>query len=261
MVRKVIAVFCFAILFAPGCVKRETYPMPEKNLTPEQEEKISRMLNNKSRVPQLNKELLDMGELAVPVILQKIYELNKKLCNKTGYGHNERVTMSCDEGNLIIALGAIKSKKAVPALIYMLKEERKFRNETSCIANALSKIGDRRAIKPLKDVFERELGYLKSGDYEGPDYGWGLAADFTCQCIGAIGKALCNLGDRQIIGKLIDAVVTAPGKFPHAISMVLTGITGTKKQIAAQKGAVDMRSFWSDWWKKNKDSFSKENSR
>lgn len=115
MVRKVIAVLCLAILFAPGCVKKEKYPMPEKNLTPDQEEKIFRMLNNKSKVPQLNKELLDMGELAVPVILEKIYKLNKKLCNKTGYGRDERVTMSCDEGNLIIALGAIKSKKAVPA--------------------------------------------------------------------------------------------------------------------------------------------------
>ena len=243
------------ILFAPGCTKREKYPIPEKNLTPEQEERISRILSNKSKAPQFNKELLDMGELAVPVILEKIFELNKKISTRTGYSHDERVIMSCDEGNLIIALGAIKSKKAVPSLIYMLKEERKFRSETRSIASALGRIGDRRAIEPLKEVLEKELEYLKSGDYEGPDYGWGLAADFTCQCIGAIGKALCDLGERQTVGKLIDAVVTAPGRFPHAISWALRDITGAEKQIAAQRGSVDMRSFWSNWWEKNKDSF------
>lgn len=213
------------MFFVPGCTKTEKYPIPEKNLTPEQEEKISRMLSNKPKVPQLNKELLDMGELAVPVILEKIFELNEKISNRTGYSRNERVIMSCDEGNLILALGAIRSKKAVPALIYMLKEERKFRNETSCIGNALGEIGDGFAIEPLGEVPEKELGYLKSGDYEGPDYGWGLAADFTCQCIGSIGRALYDLGEVQIVGKLIDAVVTAPGKFPHDVPMgVLMGL-------------------------------------
>lgn len=257
MIGKVIALFFLAVLFVPGCTKIEKYPVPEKNLTPEQEEKISRILSNKSKAPQLNKELLDMGELAVPVILEKIFELNEKISDRTGRSRNERVVMSCDEGNLILSLGAIRSKKAVPALIYMLKEERKFRSETSCIGSALGRIGDRLAIEPLGEVLEKELGYLKSGDYEGPDYGWGLAADFTCQCIGSIGKALYDLGEVQIVGKLIDAVATAPGRFPHAISRVLMSITGAEGQIAAQKGTIDMRSFWSDWWEKNKDSFHK----
>lgn len=257
MIKKVICIFFTAVLVIAGCTKKEKYPIPEKNLTPEQEEKISRILSNKSKAPQRNKELLGMGELAVPVILEEILELNEKITAKMEYSHDERVVMSCDEGNLILALGAIRSKKAVPALIHMLKEERKFRSETSCIANALGKIGDRRAIEPLKEALEKELGYLKSSDYEGPDYGWGLAADFTCQCIGAIGEALCHLGERQVVGKLIDAVVTAPGKFPRAISRALTSITGAKEQIRAQKGAVDMRSFWSGWWEKNKDSFRK----
>ena len=229
MVRKIIVVFFLAMLFASGCTKIEKYPMPEKNLTPEQEEKISRMLSNKSKVPQLNKELLDMGELAVPVILEEIFELNEKISDRTGCSRSERVIMSCDEGNLILALGAIRSKKAVPALIYMLKKERKFRSETNCIASALGGIGDRRAIEPLKDVLEKELGYLKSGDYEGPDYGWGLAADFTCQCIGSVGRALYDLGERQVTEKLIDAVATAPGRSPHAISRVLTSITGAEE--------------------------------
>ncbi len=146
----------------------------------------------------------------------------------------------------------------MPALIHMLKQERKFRSETGCIANALGRIGDRRAIDSLKEVLEKELGYLKSGDCEGPDYGWGLAADFTCQCIGTIGGALYSLGEVQIVGKLIDAVVTAPGRFPHAISRTLTNITGAEEEIAAQKGVVDMRSFWPDWWEKNKENFLKD---
>ena len=269
MIKKVICMFFVAVLVIAGCTKVEKHPIPEKNLTPDQEGKILGLLDG-IKPPPGGKKLVDWGESAVPVILERIFELNEKVINERGkYTKEELATMSSDLSKLIRYLGRIKSKKAVPSLVYMLKEERRFRLERPDIASALGRIGDKSAVEPLKEIFKEELEYLEAGDHRGPlpppppGYKYAAAAGFTCKCIGETGKALYELGEIQVVGDLIDALIPLLEKhkqgkwygFYDSITSVLIDIIGEEQPEVIVTADIESTRFWSEWWEKNKDRF------
>ncbi len=51
-------------------------------------------------------------------------------------------------------------------------------------------------IKALWTAINQEKGYIEEGDRKGPDYGWGLAGNYTEQMLREIGMALEKLGEK-----------------------------------------------------------------
>lgn len=172
-----------SLLITAGCQADPTKNLiPQQELTSKQESIIKEAIskNNRSR-------LLKIGKPAVPMIIERVFEIYKSRPSRQDPAW-------ADAANLILLLGKIKDKRAVPALDFMV-ENIKYRVFRGVAAHSLGNIGDKRAIEPLWTAFNQEKGYLKEGNRKGPDYGWGLAGNYTEQMLEELGMALEKLGE------------------------------------------------------------------
>ena len=177
-----IIIIAFMLITA-GCeAPLQSDLIPKQELSSEKEKVIKEAIAANDRA-----KLLRIGKPATPMIIERIFEIyNSKPWRQD--------PIWADACNLVILLGQIKDNRAVPALNYMLVEE-KYRVFRGYAAHSLGNIGDRRAIEPLWKVFREENGYLKAGDRKGPDYGWGVAGNYTCLMLEHIGIALEKFGE------------------------------------------------------------------
>lgn len=176
-----LVIFVIAII---GCdVAIESSLIPGQELSPQQEKIIKQAIARNDRA-----KLRQIGKPAVPMILERIFEIyNSKPWRQD--------PIWADACNLILLLGDIRDERAVPALNHILVEV-KYRTFRGSAAHALGKIHDKRSIEPLWTAFKQEKGYLEKGDRKGPDYGWGVANNYTEQMLGHIGMALEKLGEK-----------------------------------------------------------------
>ena len=177
----------FILLFASAIIGCDVSPekglIPKEELTARQENIIKQAIAENNRA-----KLLKIGKPAVPMIIERIFEIyNSK--------PSRQDPVWSDACNLILLLGKIKDKRAVPALDYILVNV-KYRTFRGSAARALGNIGDKRSAEPLWTAFNQEKGYLEEGDRKGPDYGWGLAGNYTEQMLREIGMALEKFGEK-----------------------------------------------------------------
>jgi hypothetical protein len=172
-----------ALLITAGCEAD-----PAKNLIPQQDLSTKQESIIKEAILKNDRsKLLKIGDPAVPMIIERVFEIYKSKPSRQN-------PVWADAANLILLLGKIKDKRAVPALDFMV-ENVKYRIFRGKAAHALGNIGDKRAIEPLWTAFNQEKGYLKEGHRKGPDYGWGLAGKYTEQMLEELGMALEKLGE------------------------------------------------------------------
>lgn len=190
-----LAVLFFLVIFVlavAGCdVNTQGNLIPKQELSPQQEKIIREAIARNDR-----DKLRRIGKSAVPMVLERIFEIyNSKPWRQD--------PVWADAANLVILLGTIGDERAVPALSHMVTDikYRVFRNDA---AYALGNIGDKRAIEPLWIAFNQEMGYWKAGDRKGPDYGWGVASNYTVRMLHYIGAALEKLGEK-------------PGNYPRSM--------------------------------------------
>ncbi len=179
-----LSVLIICLVFVLGCgITAESRFIPRQELSPEREKAIKQAIAANDRAA-----LRRIGKPAAPMILERVFEIyNSKPWRQD--------PVWADAANLIILLSKIRDTRAVPALNYILAEV-KYRVFRGDAAYALGHIGDKRAIEPLWKVFKEEKGYLAAGDRKGPDYGWGVAGNYTERMLEEIGMALERLGER-----------------------------------------------------------------
>lgn len=172
------------VITVAGCdVALKSNLIPKQELSPQQEDTIKQAIAKNDRA-----KLRQIGKPAVPMILERIFEIYDSKPSRQD-------PVWADACNLIILLGDIKDKRAVPALNHILVDV-KYRTFRGNAAHALGGIRDKRSIEPLWTAFKQEKSYLEKGDRKGPDYGWGLAGNYTEQMLGSIGMALEKLGEK-----------------------------------------------------------------
>ncbi len=176
--------FCAAcILIVSGCdMATEQMVVPSQDLTLQQEKIIANALTRNDR-----DALRRIGSPAVPMILERIFEIYRSKPWRQD-------PVWADASNLVLLLGDIKDKRAVPALNMMVTNV-KYRIFRGYAARALGSIRDARSIGPLWQAFREEKGYLEQGDRKGPDYGWGLAGNYTEMTLEHLGMALEKFGE------------------------------------------------------------------
>ena len=181
---RIIAIFLLVFFTGSCSFEQSSTLIPKQELSPQQEEEIKQAIKQTD-----HSKLRRIGKPAVPLILERIFEIanDAKL--------SRDVAVSSDACNFIIDIGHIKDKRALPALEYLLKNT-KYRTFRPSLAYALGMIGDKRAIEALMEVYKQEKGYLAKGDTKGPDYGWGLASDYTYHVLVASATALEKLGKK-----------------------------------------------------------------
>lgn len=176
-----LAIFIIAVVGCDVAVERSL--IPKRELSSQQENVIRQAIAKNDRA-----KLRQIGKPAVPLILERIFEIyNSKPWRQD--------PIWADAANLVILLGDIGDERAVPALTHMLVDI-KYRVFRGDAAYSLGNIGDKRSIEPLWTAFKQEKSYLEKGDRKGPDYGWGVAGNYTEQMLGHIGMALEKLGEK-----------------------------------------------------------------
>lgn len=176
-----LAIFVIAVV---GCgVGVESKLIPKQELSPQKVDIIKEAIakNDRSKLRQI-------GKPAVPLILERVFEIYNSRPSR-------RDPVWCDACNLILLLGEIRDNRGVPALNHIVVDV-KYRTFRGDAAYALGKIRDKRSIEPLWTAFKQEKSYLEKGDRRGPDYGWGLAGNYTEQMLAHIGMALERLGEK-----------------------------------------------------------------
>ena len=182
---KYIVPFLIALSIAAfaGCdISVERSLIPTEELGDQQEQAIREAIAKNDR-----DTLRRIGKPAAPMILERVFEI-----------YNSRPRRQdpiwADAANLVLLLGDIKDKRSVPALNHLITNL-KYRVFRGNAAYALGKIRDKRSVEPLWMAFNQEMDYYKKGDRKGPDYGWGVAGNYTVQMLRYIGTALERLGE------------------------------------------------------------------
>ena len=192
MKRLALFIVIALVIEVTGCeVGVERSLIPKQELSPQQEKAIKEAIAKNDR-----DSLRRIGKPAAPMILERIFEVyNSKPWRQD--------PIWADAANLVLLLGDIRDERSVPALNHILLNL-KYRIFRGDAAYALGKIRDKRSIEPLRKAFNQEMGYYKSGDRKGPDYGWGVAGNYTVHMLRYIGTALESLGEK-------------PGNYPRTM--------------------------------------------
>jgi HEAT repeat protein len=180
--RYVFGLILFAFFFAGCDMFQQMNLVPKQELSAQMEQRITQAIKNKD-----HSTLKSIGKSATPSIIKAVLDIaNDEYKSRS-------VTSSSFACNLIHDLGAIRDSRATPALTYLLGNV-KYRTFHPSVARALAQLGDRSAVDSLKKAYEREMGYIAKGDGKGPDYGWGLAGNFSYQVASETGNALKRFG-------------------------------------------------------------------
>ena len=185
-------VFCFwpaLVLAALGCGCGDRSPenglIPDQEIEADLEAEIIQALQGFQ--PGDRRRLEEIGSPAVPLIIARIFEIHRQQP-----GRQDPVW--ADTSNLTVLLGDIGDPRAQPALQYLVSEVR-YRNNRRYAAHALVQLNDPAAIPALRRAFDEERGYWRAGDQRGPDFGWGVAGNYTAQMLEVLGDALVHFGE------------------------------------------------------------------
>ena len=254
MTKALIIGIVLFLLIVGGCGKsqREKDTIPESSLAPEKQEKIRRVLRDVSYMAKAARKLFakEYGKDGVPFMIERILEIYE-----TGpdWKHPQLYSIA---GNLIFSLGEIGDERALPALKLWLtdKKYRVFRTET---AYALGELGNSEAIQPLWEVWKEEKGYLEKDDDEGPwpFAGYHPSSGYVHGVLAEVGKALFKLGEKSIVGELIEAAEMSRERWTGGYWRLLEALTEISGEPLSQ--STDEIGYWQKWWQENKPKYQK----
>jgi hypothetical protein len=240
------------LLIVDGCGKgsKENDIVPRSSLPPEKQEKIRSALRDVNYMAKAARSLFanEYGKEGVPFMIERIMEIYE-----TGpdWEHPELYSIA---GNLIFSLGEIGDARALPALKLWLIDEnyRVFRSEA---AYALGELGNAQATLPLWKVWEEERGYLEKGDDEGP---WPFAGYHPSGCyvhgvLAEVSKALFKLGEKKIVGELIEVAEMSRGRWTGGYWRLLAALRAISGEPLSE--STDEIEYWQKWWQENKSEY------
>jgi hypothetical protein len=243
-----LALIFFAILFLSGCGKKqEQNIIPESTLPDSKQEEIRQLLKDTDYMKGAarHKFAEKYGADGVPFMIERVVEIYKL---GSDFNHPTEYAIA---GNLILSLGEIGNVSALPALKLWLtdKKYRVFRGDA---AYSLGTCGSPEAIEPLREIWEEEKGYLKDGDDEGPwpFSGYHPSGGYVHGVMGAIGTSLFKLGEKKIVGELIEIARMSEGRWSGGTMKILR----TLREITGQSGlaTTSQVEYWEKWWANNK---------
>jgi hypothetical protein len=242
----VVTLLSFSLI--AGCGKKqEQNIIPESSLPDSQKEEIRLALRDTDYMKESARQTFadQYGAEGVPFMIERIMEIYNL---GSDFNHPTEYSIA---GNLILSLGEIGDESALPALKLWLTDK-KYRVFRPNAAHSLGSLGKPEAVAILREIWEEEKGYLKEGDDEGPwpFHGYHPSGGYVHGVMGEIGTALFRLGERQVVGELIEIARMSEGEWSAGTMEILralrniTGVTGL--------AATSQVSYWENWWSKNK---------
>ena len=102
---------------------------------------------------------------------------------------------------------------------------------------------------------QEEKGYLEEGDDEGP---WPFAGYHPSGCyvhgvLGEVGKALFKLGEKKIVGELIEAAEMSYERWSSGYTRILGALTEITGEPLSESTCEIQ--YWQKWWEENKSKY------
>jgi hypothetical protein len=248
---KFYAAIVLSILVFAGCGrKQEQNIIPESNLPASEQEQIRQSLQDTEYMKDAARRAFaeKHGADGIPFMIERIMEIYNL---GSDFNHPTEYSIAT---NLIVSLGEIGDNSAFPALRLWLTDN-KYRVFRPYAAHALGLLGKYEAIEPLKEIWEAETGYLKNGDDKGPwpFAGYSPSGGYVHVVMGEIGTALFKLGEKNIVGELIEIARISEDRWWGGTMKILKAL----REITGESGLAKTSSvqYWENWWRQNKHQY------
>ncbi|MBN1446269.1 MAG: HEAT repeat domain-containing protein [Candidatus Omnitrophica bacterium] len=248
---RLFAAVILSILIFGGCGRnKEQNIIPESELPASEQEQIRQVLRDNNYMKDSARDTFaeKYGAEGIPFMIERILEIYD-----LGSDFNYPAEYSI-ASNLILSLGEIGDNRVFPALKLWLTDK-KYRVFRQCAAYSLGELGNPEASGPLRKIWEEEKGYLEKGDDEGPwpFGGYHPSGGYVHGVMGAAGTALFKLGEKSIVGNLIEIARISEDRWSSGTMKILR----TLRELTGQSGlaATSRVQYWENWWNKNKQYY------
>jgi HEAT repeat protein len=247
----VLLIAAVSAFLLSGCGKKQEEDIiPESDLSSGEKEEIRTLLKDTNYMMETSRSVFAQkyGSEGMPFMIERVMEI---YAMGPDTAHPKEYSIA---SNLIMSLGDIGDKKALPALKLWL-EDKKYRVFRRDSAHALGNLGNKDAAGLLKKIWDEEKSYLEQGDDEGPwpFAGYHPSGGYVHGIMGEIGKALFKLGEKSIIKELIEIAKISENRWTAGTMKIF----GALRDITGETGLMATSSvqYWEKWWEENKGSY------